>query len=153
MLVGISDGLSNLQSSGLVPLSANFLIADPLIYAWVIAQIEFTYSFAGQRVDQTLRIYEASLLVPLTISVLTWVGLFASNTYVLIEAAATGAIGLLLSAMLFMWYRQGNREAGWLILPSFAPAVSTALFDLGTAAITLAGNLSLSWLTRFGWVR
>ena len=55
----------------------------------------------------------------------------------MIEAAATGPVGLLLSAMLFMWYRQGNREAGWLILPSLAPAVSTALFDLGTAAITL----------------
>jgi hypothetical protein len=137
LLVGISDGLSNLQSSGLVPLSANFLIADPLIYAWVIAQIEFTYSFAGRRVDRIWRIYEASLLVPLTISVLAWVGLFASNTYVLIEAAATGPVGLLLSALLFMWYRQGNREAGWLILPSLAPAVSTALFDLGTAAITL----------------
>ena len=73
LLVGISGGLSNLQSSGLVPLSANFLIADPLIYAWVMAQIEFTYSFAGRRVDRIWRIYEASLLVPLTISVLTWV--------------------------------------------------------------------------------
>jgi len=137
LLVGISDGLSNLQSSGLVPLAANFLIADLLIYAWVIAQIEFTYSFAGRRIGHIWRIYEASLLVPLTISILTWVGLFASNTYVLIEAAATGPVGLLLSAMLFMWYRQGNREAGWLILPSLAPALSTALFDLGTAAITL----------------
>ena len=137
LLAGISNGLSNLQSSGLVPLSANFLIADLLIYAWVIAQIEFTYSFAGRRVNQIWRIYEASLLVPLTISVLTWVGLFAANTYVLIEAAATGPVGLLLSGMLFTWYRQGNREAGWLILPSLAPAVSTALFDLETAAITL----------------
>ena len=73
LLAGISNGLSNLQSSGLVPLSANFLIADPLIYAWVMAQIEFTYSFAGRRVDRIWRIYEASLLVPLTISVLTWV--------------------------------------------------------------------------------
>jgi hypothetical protein len=35
LLVGISDGLSILQSSGLLPLSANFLIADPLIYAWL----------------------------------------------------------------------------------------------------------------------
>jgi hypothetical protein len=137
LLVGISDGLSILQSSGFVPLSANFLIADPLIYAWVIVQIEFTHSFAGRRVHLNWRIYEAALLAPLTISVLTWFGLFASDTYVLIEAAATAPVGLLLSVLLFMWYRQGNREAGWLILPSLAPAVSTALFDLGTAAITL----------------
>jgi sigma-B regulation protein RsbU (phosphoserine phosphatase) len=137
LLVGISNGLSILQSSGLLPLSANFLIADPLIYAWVIAQIEFTYSFAGRRVGRVWRIYEASLLVPLMLSVVTWVGWFVSETYVLIEAAATTPIGLLLSALLFVWYHQDNREAGWLILPSLAPAVSTALFDLGTASISL----------------
>jgi sigma-B regulation protein RsbU (phosphoserine phosphatase) len=137
LLVGISNGLSMLQSSGLVPLSANFLIADPLIYVWVVAQIEFTYSFAGRRVGLTWRIYEASLLVPLILSALTWVGLFASDAYVLIEATATAPVGLLLSVLLFVWYRQGNREAGWLILPSLAPAVSTALFDLGTASISL----------------
>ena len=136
LLVGISNALSMLQSCGLVPLSANFLIADPLIYVWVIAQIEFTYSFAGPRVGRIWRIYEASLLVPLILSVLTWAGLFPSDTYVLIEAAATAPVGLLLAALLFVWYRQGNREAGWLILPSLAPAVSTALFDLGTASIS-----------------
>ena len=137
LLVGISNALSMLQSCGLVPLSTNFLIADPLIYAWVIAQIEFTYSFAGPRVGRIWRIYEVSLLAPLILSALTWVGLFASDTYVLIEAAATAPVGLFLSALLLAWYRQGNREAGWLILPSLAPAVSTALFDLGTASITL----------------
>jgi len=137
LLVGISDGLSMLQSSGLVPLSANFLIADPLIYAWIIAQIEFTYSFAGRNVGRVWRIYEVSLLVAPMLAALVWVGRFPSDTYVLIEAAATAPIGLLLSILLFIWYRQGNREAGWLILPSLAPAVSTALFDLGTASITL----------------
>ena len=135
-LVGISNGLSILQSTGLMPLSANFLIADPLIYACVIAQIEFTYSFAGRRVGRVWRIYEAFLLIPLILSVLTWLGLFASDTYVLIEAAATAPVGLLLSALLFVWYRQGNHEAEWLILPSLAPAVSAALFDLGTASIS-----------------
>jgi phosphoserine phosphatase RsbU/P len=137
LLVGISNGLSMLQSAGLVPLSANFLIADPLIYAWVIAQVEFTYSFAGRRVGRIWRIYEASLLVAPMLAALVWVGWFASDTYVLIEAAATAPVGLLLSILLFIWYRQGNREAGWLILPSLAPAVSAALFDLGTASITL----------------
>jgi len=145
LLVAISNGLSMLQSSGLVPLSANFLIADPLIYAWVIAQIRFTYSFSGRRLDKVWRIYEVLLLVPLAIAVLTWVGLFASDTYVLIEAASTAPVGLVLSVLLFVWYRRGNREAGWLILPSLAPALSTALFDLGTASITL-GWSSLNFL-------
>jgi hypothetical protein len=73
----------------------------------------------------------------LTLSALTWFGLFTSDAYVLIEAAATAPVGLFLSGLLFVWYRQGNREAGWLILPSLAPAVSTAVFDLGTASISL----------------
>ena len=137
LLVGISNGLSVLQSSGLVPLSANFLIADPLVYAWIVAQIEFTYTFAGRRVGMVWRIYGVSLLIALTLSALTWLGRFPSDTYVLIEAAVTAPVGLFLSALLLAWYRKGNREAGWLIFPSLAPALTTALFDLGTASITL----------------
>ena len=137
LIVGISNGLSIIQSSGLVPLSANFLIADPLIYAWVVAQIEFTYSFAGRGVPAGWRIYEISLGVPLLLGLLTWCGWFPSDWYVLIEAAVTAPVGLLLSFLLFFWNRQGNREAGWLILPSLAPAISTGLFNLGTASIFL----------------
>jgi len=137
LLVGTSNGLSMLQSCGFVPLSVNFLIADPLIYAWVIAQIEFTHSFAGRQVGRIWRIFEVSLLIGPMLAVLVWIGRFSSDTYVLIEAAATAPIGLLLSILLFIWYRKGNREAGWLILPSLAPAVLTALFNLGTASITL----------------
>jgi sigma-B regulation protein RsbU (phosphoserine phosphatase) len=137
LLVGISNGLSTLQSSGLVPLSANFLIADPLIYVWIIAQIEFTYAFSARHVARPWRIYEISLLVPALIAVLTFGGRFPSDVYVLIEAAVTAPVGLLLSIQLFVWNRQGNREAGWLILPSLAPAISMALFDLGTASIYL----------------
>ena len=137
LLVGISNGLSMLQSAGLVPLSANFLIGDPLIYAWVVAQVEFTYAFAGRRIAGAWRIYEISLLLPLLLAVLTFGGRFPSDAYVLIEAAVTAPVGLLLSILLFAWNRQGNREAGWLIVPSLAPAISTALFDLGTASIYL----------------
>jgi serine phosphatase RsbU (regulator of sigma subunit) len=137
LLVGISNGLSILQSAGLVPLSANFLLADPLIYAWIVAQVEFTYTFAGRRVAGAWRIYEISLLLPLLVAVLTFAGRFPSETYVLIEAAVTAPVGLVLSILLFVWNRQGNREAGWLIVPSIAPAISTALFDLGTASIYL----------------
>lgn len=126
-----------LQSSGLVPLSANFLVADPLIYAWIIAQIEFSYAFSARRVARPWRIYEISLVVPALIAVLTFGGWFPSDTYVLIEATITAPVGLLLSILLLVWNRQGNREAGWLIFPSLAPAVSTALFDLGTASIYL----------------
>jgi serine phosphatase RsbU (regulator of sigma subunit) len=63
------------------------------------------------------------------------------------EAAVTAPVGLLLSILLLVWNRQGNREAGWLILPSLAPAVSTALFDLGTASIYL-GWRSMNFLVQ-----
>ena len=147
LLVGMANGLSMLQSSGIVPLSANFLIADPLIYAWVVAQIEFTYAFAARRVPVAWRVYEISLVVAILIAALTFFGRFSSDTYVLIEAAATAPVGLLLSILLFVWNRQGNREARWLILPSLAPAVSTALFDLGTASIYLGWH-SLNFLVQ-----
>jgi hypothetical protein len=100
LLVGVSNGLSTVQSSGLVPLSANVLAADPLIYAWVIVQVEFTYTFAGRRVNRLWRIYEAALLALPLFAPLVWTGRFASDTYVLIEAAATAPVGLLLSVLL-----------------------------------------------------
>jgi len=137
LLVGTSNGLSTIQAAGLMPLSVTFLIADPLIYAWVIAQIEFTYSFAGRRVGVAWRIYQALLCATPIIGVFVWVGWFPSDTYVLLEAAATAPVGLILSTLLLIWYRRGYKEAGWLMLPSLAPAISTALFDLGTASITL----------------
>jgi hypothetical protein len=120
-----------------VPLSANVLVADPLIYAWVIAQVEYTYSFTGRRVSPSWRFYEAALLALPRFALLVWTGRFASDTYVLVEAAATASVGLLLSVLLCIWYFRGNRQAGWLVLPSLAPAVSTALFDIGTASINL----------------
>lgn len=137
LLGGISNGLSMVQACGLLPLSANFLIADPLIYAWVIAQIEFTYGFVGRQAGPVWRLYEGILITGSILAAVVWFGWFPSDTYVLIEAAVTAPIGLLLSVLLFLWYRKGNREAGWLILPSLAPAVSTSLYDLGTASITL----------------
>lgn len=136
-LVGISNGLAAEQASGLAPLSANFLIADPLFYAWIAAQIEFTYSFAGRRVGRGWRIYQGLLIVPIVLAILTWAGQFPSERYVLIEAAVTAPVGLVLSVLLFLWYRQGNREAGLLFLPNLAPAVSVGLYDLGTASISL----------------
>ena len=42
---------------------------------------------------------------------------------------------MMLPVLLLVWFRRGNREAGWLILPSLFPAATTALFDIGTASI------------------
>ena len=50
-------------------------------------------------------------------------------------------VALLLPILLFIWFRRGNREAGWLILPSLFPAATSSLYDLGSASIY------------FGWQR
>jgi phosphoserine phosphatase RsbU/P len=137
-LLGLSYGLYSLQDQGLLPLAANFLIADPLVYLFTIAQIEFTFSFAHEGVNRGWRLYEAALLLVAAVFIpLTWTGLFHSNTYVLLEAAITVPAAVLLPVMLFVWYRRGNREAVWLIGASLLPAAANVLFDLGTASILL----------------
>ncbi len=136
-LLGASGLLATLQSSGTLPLSANFLIADPLIYFCVTLQIEFTFRFIRERPSWLWRVYEVALVIPLALAALTWFGMFASDRYVLFEALITAPAGLMLSAVLLIRYRRGVREAGWLILPSLAPAISNALLDLGTASILL----------------
>jgi serine phosphatase RsbU (regulator of sigma subunit) len=84
-----------------------------------------------------LRIYQAVLLLPWILVPLCWTGRFPSDTYVLIQAAIIFPAALLLTILLLVWYRRGNREAGWLILPSLLPLTMGALFDLGFASIVL----------------
>jgi hypothetical protein len=136
LLLGTSNVLLYCASSGgLISLAWNNLLADPLIYAITIMQIEFTFSFAGQRVGRIWRAYESVLLTPLVFSALADLGKISTSHYVLIETVAVMPAALLLPVMLFVWYRRGNREAGWLILPSLLPAASVALYNVGSASI------------------
>jgi phosphoserine phosphatase RsbU/P len=137
LVLGLSNGLSNLQQSGVAPTSLNILVSDPLIYVYTILQIEFTFCFVGKRPGRALRIYQGVLLLPWIFAGLCWTNRFPSETYALIEAAITIPVAFLLTALLLVWYRRGNREAGWLILPSLLPLTMSALFDLGFASIVL----------------
>jgi hypothetical protein len=134
-VLGISNLFSSCSTDGVVSLSWNNLMADPLIYVFTIMQIQFTFSFAGERVGRVWRAYEWALLAPIVLAMLVTAGRFPSSGYVLVEAVAILPAALLLPVMLFVWYRRGNREAGWLILPSLLPAATTAIFDVGTASI------------------
>src|SRR6185437_9932022 len=135
LLLGISNGLLYSAVGGLVPISINTLLADPLIYFFMIMQIEFTFSFAGQRVGRIWRAYEIALLPMPIVASLQVAGLLSNQAYVLFEALIILPAALLLPALLLVWFRRGNREAGWLILPSIFPAAATALFDIGTASL------------------
>jgi len=129
------------QQVGLFPLSANFLFSDPLLYLIAIAQIEFTFSFGGERVGRLWRVYQGLLLAPLLLIGLSWQGHFSSDAYIVIEALILVPVAVLLPVLLLLWYRRGNREAGWLIVPSLLPAATVSLYDLGTLSIF------------FGWLR
>jgi serine phosphatase RsbU (regulator of sigma subunit) len=137
LLLAVSDMLWGCQVNGVLPMSANFLAADPLIYAATIAQIEFTFSFGGRRVTRPWRVYEAVLLLPPLLVLLQWYGRLPSTVYLLVEALIVIPVALLLPILLFLWYRRGNREAGWLILPSLLPAAIVTLGNFGSISIFL----------------
>jgi hypothetical protein len=139
-LTGVSNGLWHLQQAGVVPIAANFLLADPLVYLLSIAQIEFTLSFARRRVGIGWRVYEVLLLLPALLVSAVWLGDLSQDTYDLVEAGVTAPLAFLLPAFLAYWFRRGNREAGLLILPSLVPTATGVLFDLGIVSLHFGWN-------------
>ena len=135
LMLGIANGFLYCSTSGIIPLAWNNLLADPLIYVFTVMQIQFTFSFAGQKIGRIWRSYEILLLVGPVLSYTVTLGWVPNASYVLIEAILILPAALLLPALLLLWYRKGNREAGWLILPSLLPAATAALFDVGSASI------------------
>lgn len=135
LLVGTADVVYYLQQSGFVPLAWNMLFADPIIYALIITQTRFTFAFGGHRLGRLWQIYQALLVIPVAFPWFVWYGKVASKTYMLIEPLTILPIAILLPILLFIWYRRGNREAGWLVLPSLLPPITLALYDLGSASI------------------
>jgi sigma-B regulation protein RsbU (phosphoserine phosphatase) len=146
LLVGVSDGIWISQYSGLLPDSVNLLFSDPLIYIFSVAQIEFTFAFAGRKLGRGWRAFEVILLCAPLLAYIDFIWHVLGGSYTLIEAALSAPVALLLPVMLWIWYRRGNREAGWLILPSLLPALSASLYNLGTASLFL-GWRRLDFLT------
>jgi sigma-B regulation protein RsbU (phosphoserine phosphatase) len=137
-LLGISNGLLYCGETGLAPIAWNTLLGDPLIYFFMIAQIEFTFSFSGRRVGRMWRAYEVALLATLVLIPPEFTGALSNAIYVGVEALIILPAALLLPVLLLVWYRQGNREAGWLILPSLLPAAAEVVSDIGTASIDVS---------------
>src|ERR1035438_1098804 len=101
--VGAADLLWYFQYAGYLPLSANLLLADPLLYPVTIAQIEFTFtfSFGGRRPGLAWRIYEGLLLLAPALSWLTWFGLVPSTVYMVAEPLMIVPVAHLLPILLF----------------------------------------------------
>ncbi len=145
-LIGLSNGLLNAAADGVLPLVWNNLLGDPLVFVVTVMQIQFTFSFAGRQVTRVWQIYRALLIAALFLSASVWLGWLSITPYILIEALAILPAALILPVLLFLWYRRGNREAGWLVLPSLLPAATAALYNVGTAAL-FTGWKSIEVLT------
>jgi hypothetical protein len=63
LALGASNGILYSSTSGVLPLAFSGLIADSLIYVYVILQIELTFSFAKRRMNKLWRVYELLLLL------------------------------------------------------------------------------------------
>jgi phosphoserine phosphatase RsbU/P len=115
----------------------------PAIYLSPITQIEFTFSFAGQPVTRIWRAYQGLLLLAVaTLPALLWIGKIDFFPYQAVEASLLVPATFILPVLLFVWYRRGNREAGWLIVPSLLPLLSICIIDLGLLGLWLG----LPWL-------
>jgi diguanylate cyclase (GGDEF)-like protein len=135
LALGTSNGILYSSTSGVLPLAFSGLIADSLIYIYVILQIELTFSFAKQRINKPWRVYELLLLLMPIANPAPHQNWLSNNIYTSAEAIAILPAAFLLPILLLGWYRGGNREAGWLIMPSLLPAAATAAFDLGSYSI------------------
>ena len=135
LLLGISNGLLYCSAAGVISLAWNNVLGDPLIYLCTVMQIQFTFCFAGRQVSKIWRVYQACMIIPYGVNLLVAMGMVSTSDYVVLEAAAILPAAILFPVLLYVWYRRGNREAGWLIVPSLFPAATTALYDVGNASI------------------
>jgi sigma-B regulation protein RsbU (phosphoserine phosphatase) len=124
----------------------NNLIGDPLSFPLLILQIEFTYAFTMRRIGIAWRIYEALLLVFIGLSLLTTAHLIAPIPYLTAEAAVNVPVAIILPILLLTWFLRGNREAGWLILPSLLPAAGQVIADIATSTQTFDWTRLSAWL-------
>lgn len=133
ILCALGNGTFECSSTtGLAPFSINWFISTPANYLLTLCQIEFTFSFVGRRVTRAWRTYEVLLLVwPLFFALPAWFGLFSRALFDFVEVLLLVPASLILPVLLLFWYRRGIREAGWLILPSLFPLLTTSLADVG----------------------
>jgi hypothetical protein len=130
VLLGSSFGLLSVTSTGVGPGSLNDLYADPAIFIFTIAQIEFSYAFIRRKPGRVWRAYEVVLLATLVTTCINLMGWMPFGIYYLIESVVVLPAACALPVMLFYWYRRGSREAGWLIVPSLFPAAGVIVTNL-----------------------
>jgi sigma-B regulation protein RsbU (phosphoserine phosphatase) len=130
VLLGSSFLMLSASTTAIVPGIANDLYADPAIYLFVVAQVEFTYAFIGRRLNRAWRLYEGLLLLGVVGAVLCATRVVANGAYFFFESAVTLPAAIALPFVLLYWRRRGNHEARWLIVPSLFPAAGVVFTNL-----------------------
>lgn len=130
VLLGSSFAILSASQAAIVPGIVNDLYADPAIYLFVVAQVEFTYAFIGQRVNRVWRLYEGLLLLGVPSAVLCATHVVSNDAYFFFESAVTLPAAIALPFVLLYWSRRGNHEARWLITPSLLPAAGVVFTNL-----------------------
>lgn len=136
VLIGLADLVATGALDGQMPYSFNQLFADPAIFVYLLIQIQFTFIFAHRRVSRSWRLAQVLL------ALMTVAGLIGNTfgvfpiTYIGVQAALQLFVSLAIPILLLVWFRRGNREAGWLILPSFLN-LPGAVLDIGWVASRL----------------
>ncbi|HEY1808776.1 MAG TPA: SpoIIE family protein phosphatase [Acidobacteriaceae bacterium] len=146
VLLGSSFGLLSGSEDALLPGIANDLYADPAIYLFIVAQIEFTYAFIGRRSNRVWRVYEGLLLLAPVGAVLCAARILPNTVYFFFESVMTLPAAIALPLVLLYWGRRGNHEARLLIVPSLFPAAGVIITNLPQFAGSLGWDVS--WLTR-----
>jgi len=130
--LGASAAAFGLYYNSFVPVSANWFFAIPVDYISTLALVEFIFRFAGRRITRPWRAYQCILLiVGFGCPWLVWFGYVGYGPYNVVEALVIAPASLFLTLLLFRWYLAGNREAGWLIIPTLFPTTSLAYWDTG----------------------
>lgn len=130
LLQGLGDLFYSMSTYVLAPTSLNALFADPATYLVLLLQVEFTFAFVHRRVGRAWRIYEILLVGAWLVAMpLNWLGV-AGKGYLIFETLVEIPASLGLPLALMVWFRRGNREAGWLIFPSLLPAFTGAMYNV-----------------------
>jgi phosphoserine phosphatase RsbU/P len=151
VLLGSSFAMLSASTAGIVPGIANDLYADPAIYLFVAAQVEFTYAFIGRRLNRAWRLYEGLLTLGGVGAVLCATRVVSNDVYFLFESAVTLPAAVALPFVLLYWSRRGNHEARWLILPSLFPAVGVVFTNLPQFAGGLGWDIGTLTRPLFLW--
>ncbi len=141
-LVEIAFGLAYF---GIGPTLSNGAIGDPCQYLVLVLLIEFVFRFVRRRKSLFWRLYQSASVAMVPIAFAINLSGRGEETYVLVSALWIIPIILLLPAELIRWLRQGNREAGLLVLPIGLNAFFGLLFDGGYFAFNYLHLRAFEW--------